>query len=79
MISYTVMLNCGCCEAYPIYFRNDEEAEDAVKAIGLTSNGTITDATGEVVEGVDTFCGIWRTDEDDGQNVIGKMISQLDK
>lgn len=79
MISYTMMMNCGCCETSPIYFNNDIEANAAVSALGLTTDGALADATGQEFNSLDTFCGIWRTDEDDGQNVIGKMISQLNK
>ena len=79
MISYAMKMNCGCCDAFPLMFHNDDEAGAAVEAAGLTTNGTVTDATDYEFEGLDTFFGIWRHGEDDGQNVIGKLISQLNK
>ena len=59
---YEVQLTCGCCYGV-LYFKSDKNAEAALRQAGLRVNADITDDSGQVIEDVDTFYGIWRVRE----------------
>lgn len=74
MKKYVVQLSCGCCDA-EMYFRSEESMAAAFEAAGLTVSGVITDDLGNTIDGVDTFYGVRRSDED--RRGLGYLIDQL--
>lgn len=58
-IKYEVRLVCGCCFKY-LYFKSDENASNAIREVSFQVNATVTDESGQTLEGIDTFYGIWR-------------------
>jgi len=58
MKKYGMLMDCGCCEA-ELLFSSDEDALQAVREVGLMNGAKITDASGHLHEGLDTFYGIW--------------------
>lgn len=75
-IEYRMLRNCGCCYEI-LFFKNDESANAAVEAAGLTVDATIVDDKGEASEDIDTFYGIERSNIEDKRNPIQALADKL--
>jgi hypothetical protein len=75
MKTFQVQHDCGCCFS-DVQFEDRVAAEAEIKRVGLGNGMTIVDATGKVVENVDTFYGILDVDEDKS-NSLGRLVNML--
>lgn len=70
---FEVQLSCGCCDA-EVWFTSEEAIAAAFEVAGLTSSAEIRDDLGNLVDGVDTFYGYRRVEEE--RRGLGYLINQ---
>jgi hypothetical protein len=69
--------DCGCCEDDEIYFESDEQAEEAVREIGLQNGAVLVDAKRVRHESLDSFYGIRRVEIEEKRNNFQILADQI--
>jgi len=75
MKTFKVQFDCGCCYSI-VQFESREAANKAIAIAGLGNGKTIVDDVGQIVDGVDTFYGIFEENEST-DNPLGRLFENL--
>jgi hypothetical protein len=76
-MKYYAKKDCGCCTVGPMEFATEATAAAAFAAAGLGNGKSVKDDDGDTWDGIDTFYGYAKSDDEVTQRRLGYLREQI--